>query len=132
MGYKTYSELDLKSIRDQVGIDFAHFTYKPGMCSCCYGPKDLPKRYWNADAYKRVMEGSDAEYTYLLFKNADNGSGCVKRSDPIKDYTYIQWACSTEQLEEACRLLQDQLGSDYSVNVPESELCCIEIRYNGD
>ena len=41
-----YGELNLKKIREDNDLDFAHFTYQRGMCSCCYGPWDLPARYW--------------------------------------------------------------------------------------
>lgn len=73
---KIYSDLDLKAIRDEVGLDFAHFTYQRGMCSCCYGPKNLPKMYWK----NKTIPAHD-NYTYLLFKNADNGSGIVRGGD---------------------------------------------------
>jgi len=69
---KTYSDLNLKAIREALNIDFAHFTYKQGQCSCCYGPKDLPKMYWKD---RTIPEGDD--YSYILFKNANNGSGTV-------------------------------------------------------
>ena len=79
-----YGELNLREIRDLADIDFAHFTYRRGQCSCCYGPKDLLKMYWK----NRVIPEHD-DYSYILFKNADNGSGTVTKNDEISDGTCI-------------------------------------------
>ena len=117
-----YKELNLAKLRDENGLDFAHFTYKPGMCSCCYGPKDLPKSYWKG---KVIPEHND--YTYLLFKNADNGSGHVKREDEIEDYTCIEWSFPIDKLDKICRDLKEQLGDEYFVLKPKDELTCIRI-----
>lgn len=72
---KRYKDLNLKEIREKTGIDFAHFTFQPGMCSCCYGPEDLPSLYWKD---RRIKHDN---YSYILFKNADNGSGSVTKND---------------------------------------------------
>ena len=117
-----YKDLNLKKIREDNDLDFAHFTYQKGMCSCCYGPKYLPKRYWKGNVIPE-----DDNYTYLLFKNADNGSGHVKRNDTIKDYTCIEWGFPMEKLESVCKGLQEQLGDDYVVLMPTDELTCIII-----
>ena len=116
-----YSELNLKKIRDDNGLDFAHFTYQKGMCSCCYGPKDLPKRYWKGGV---IPDGDD--YTYLLFKNADNGSGHVKRNDEIM-CDCISWNFPMEKLANVCTDLQTQVGNDYVVFMPTSNRFCIKI-----
>lgn len=116
-----YSELNLKKIRDDNGLDFAHFTYQKGMCSCCYGPKDLPKRYWKRGV---IPDGDD--YTYLLFKNADNGSGHVKRNDEIM-CDCIEWDFPMEKLANVCTDLQTQVGSGYVVFIPTSYDFCIKI-----
>lgn len=116
-----YSELNLKKIRDDNGLDFAHFTYQKGMCSCCYGPKDLPKRYWTGGV---IPDGDD--YTYLLFKNADNGSGHVKRNDEIM-CDCIEWDFPMEKLANVCTDLQTQAGKDYVVFMPTSKSYCIKI-----
>lgn len=118
-----YRDLNLKKLRDDNGLDFAHFTYSKGMCSCCYGPKDLPKSYWKDGI---IPEGDD--YQYILFKNADNGSGEVKRDDEIKAYQCIEWDFPIEKLEKVCRDLQEQLGNKYVVKVPESKDYCIVIE----
>lgn len=121
---KTYGELDLKSIREKLNIDFAHFTYQPSQCSCCYGPKDLPKRYWKDS---KIPEGDD--YTYVLFKNANNGSGPVKKGDTFKKYQNIEWKLSNEQLDGFCEMLQEQIGEDYKIIKPEDSSICIQIEY---
>lgn len=118
-----YGDLNLKKIRDDNGLDFAHFTYQRGMCSCCYGPRDLPKRYWRGN----IIPDDDYEYTYLLFKNADNGSGHVKRTDEIENYTCIEWDFPVEKLEKVCKDLQGQVGNEYVVMVPPNEWNCIII-----
>lgn len=118
-----YKELNLKKIRDDNGLDFAHYTYKKGMCSCCYGPKDLPKRYWKNGV---ILEHDD--YTYILFKNADNGSGVVKRDDEIRSYQCISWRFPMEKLQKVCDDLQNQLGNNYVVIVPKDNFTCIIIE----
>lgn len=122
-----YGDLNLKKIRDDNGLDFAHFTYQRGMCSCCYGPRDLPKKYWRGN----VIPDDDYDYTYLLFKNADNGSGHVKRADEIDNYTCIEWDFPMEKLEKVCKDLQEQLGDKYVVLMPTNTYTCIQIfRYD--
>ena len=122
-----YQDLNLKKLRDDNGLDFAHFTYQRGMCSCCYGPRDLPKRYWRGN----TIPADDYDYTYLLFKNADNGSGHVKRTDEIDNYTCIEWGFPMEKLEKVCKDLQAQLGDGYIVLMPTDTHTCIGIfRYD--
>lgn len=123
-----YKDLNLKKIREDNDLDFAHFTYQRGMCSCCYGPKDLPKRYWRGG----VIPKHD-DYTYLLFKNADNGSGVVKRDDEICCHSYecISWDFPIEKLENVCKDLQEQLGDEYVVLKPKDAMSCILICEKG-
>ncbi|MEE1084982.1 MAG: hypothetical protein UH850_14745 [Paludibacteraceae bacterium] len=123
-----YKDLNLKKIREDNGLDFAHFTYQKGMCSCCYGPKDLPKRYWRNGV---IPEHND--YTYILFKNANNGSGIVKRDDEICCHSYecISWDFPIEKLENVCKDLQAQVGNEYVVFKPKSHRCCILICKKG-
>ena len=121
-----YKDLNLKKIREDNDLDFAHFTYQKGMCSCCYGPKDLPKSYWKG----KVIPEHD-NYTYLLFKNADNGSGVVRGNDEIDDYTCIEWDFPIERLETVCKDLQSQLGDEYVVLKPKNDLSCILIFKKG-
>lgn len=120
---KTYSDLNLKAIREALNIDFAHFTYKQGQCSCCYGPKDLPKMYWKD---RIIPEGDD--YSYILFKNASNGSGTVMGRDYIKRNQCIEWGLNEEQLDGVCKMLQEQLGSGYKVIKPENNHTTIIIE----
>lgn len=121
---KTYGELNLKQLRDECGLDFAHFTYQPHQCSCCCGPKDLPKRYW-----KDGIIPEEDDYTYLLFKNAHNGSGNVKKSDVIKDKTYIEHRMPNDMMKQVIKVLKVQLGPGYRVIAPKNDHTCIEIRY---
>lgn len=118
----TYKDLNLKKIREDNDLDFAHFTYKNNMCSCCYGPKDLPKRYWRNNT---IPDGDD--YTYILFKNANNGSGTVKRDDKIKDYQCVCWDFPIEKLESVCKDLQEQVKDEYVVLIPTNDFHCILI-----
>ena len=123
-----YKDLNLKKIREDNDLDFAHFTYQKGMCSCCYGPKHLPKRYWRGG----VIPEHD-NYTYLLFKNADNGSGIVKGNDEIccNLYDCIEWNFPIEKLENVCKDLQAQLGDKYVVFKPKDDSKCIIICQKG-
>lgn len=120
---KYYSDLDLKSIREALNIDFAHFTYRHDQCSCCYGPRDLPKLYWKDGI---ILEGN--EYSYILFKNANNGRGCVTKYDAITDGTCVSWRLNDEQLEGVVKMLQEQLGIGYKVVKPEDNKTTIVIE----
>ena len=117
-----YKDLNLKKIREDNDLDFAHFTYQKGMCSCCYGPKDLPKIYWRGGV---IPSGND--YTYILFKNANNGGGEVKKEDRIKDYQCVAWRFPVEKLEKVCKDLQSQVGDEYVVLMPTDTRYCILI-----
>lgn len=117
-----YKDLNLKKIRDEHDLDFAHFTYLKGQCSCCYGPKDLPKRYW-----KNNIIPESNNYTYILFKNANNGSGCVKRGDEIKKCQCVSWRMPYEKLHGVCLALKEQFGDDYYVLEPKNDLYTIII-----
>lgn len=137
-----YKELNLKEIREECDLDFAHYTYEKGMCSCCFGPKDLAKRYWKNnkvsskypfEVWKEGFEfGNKLDkphengYEYLLFKNADNGSGSVTSEDTIENVC-IQWGFPSEKLDKVCSMLQEQLGDDYKVIKPTAFSRCIEI-----
>lgn len=134
---KQYQDLDLKAIREACDLDFAHYTYKKGMCSCCYSPKDLASRYWKGhqistkEAYRsfdRKSEENDNEYEYLLFKNADNGSGHVTKFDYIKSYTCVEWGFPMSKMDKVCDMLQEQLGDSYEIERPSDHLTCIIIR----
>ena len=121
----TYKELNLKKIREDNDLDFAHFTYQRGMCSCCYGPWDLPKRYWRDGK----VQARYKDVQYILFKNADNGSGVVKRDDELCCHSYecIAWEFPIEKLENVCKDLQKQVGDEYVVLKPKDTMGCILI-----
>lgn len=118
-----YKDLNLKKLRDENGLDFAHFTYPPGLCSCCYGPLDLPARYWRKGIKPQSMENVQ----YLLFKNADNGSGHVRKNDDIGEVEYIEWNFPLEKMDKICEELQRQVGRDYVVLIPQNINKCILI-----
>lgn len=121
---KCYKDLNLRFIREQCDLDFAHYTFKRGQCSCCYGPEDLPLLYWK----NRVVRHDD-DFTYVLFKNADNGSGHVTKNDTIADYTCIRYRFKNdEQKEKFCKMLAEQLDDDYIVAVPKNDYTCVVIR----
>lgn len=121
---KTYRDLNLRAIRESCDLDFAHYTYKRGQCSCCYGPKDMAPLYWKN---RKIPDGRD--YTYILFKNAWNGSGSITNKDQeIKNNTCISYRFrDNTQKEQFCRELAAQLDSDYVVAVPKRNNTCIII-----
>lgn len=119
---RKYGDLNLKEIRDKCDLDFAHFTYQRGMCTCCYGPKDLPTLYWKD---RIIPVGNDFEY--ILFKNADNDDGAVSKFDEIKHYTCIEWRFNQNKMQTICEMLLNQLDDDYYLLVPESDRFCIII-----
>ena len=124
----TYGELDLKKLREECDLDFAHFTYKKGQCTCCYGPRDLPKLYWR----EGIIKGEGEETHYILFKNSDFGSGTVTKKDVIKPHTCIAWKMPHEKLEKVCKELKSQLGSEYVVVMPKDKYMCIIILDKGN
>ena len=143
--YKTYKDLDLAAIREAADLDFAHYTYEKGMCSCCFGPKNLSNKYWKngKKSKKEAFSGWNREgfsfgneidkphpneYEYLLFKNADNGSGIIDDEDTVIEKDYIEWGFPSEKLELVCSMLQEQLGDDYKVIRPKNFSECIQIR----
>ena len=120
---KYYRDLKLRDIREKCGLDFAHYTYKPGQCSCCYGPEDMASIHWKNREIRH-----DDNYTYILFKNADNGSGHVTKNDYISNYTCIEYRfVNNDQKEMFCKLLSEQLGEDYIVAIPYNYSTCITI-----
>ena len=142
---KTYNDLNLKEIREKCDLDFAHYTYKKGQCSCCYGPMDLPAKYWRngkkppeyvpgtekRDKDEKVVGGKLTEYTYLLFKNADNGKGTVTKHDEIAHHTCIGWEFPMDKMYDVCSLLLEQLDSEYYILMPKNEFLCIIICVYG-
>lgn len=127
-GMLQYKDLDLIKLRKKCDIDFAHYTFQKGMCSCCYGADDLPKRYWR-DGIVRTDN-----YSYILFKNADNGSGHVTREDYLssKDSIYILWDLNETQLDAVLKELEAQVGSEFIVKRPEDKSRCIELKRKED
>ena len=142
---KTYADLDLVKIREECRLDFARHTYSKGQCSCCYGPVDMPAKYWaKGKKPKRINKEYDKDgrlrswsydrnlrtISYILFKNAYNGSGYIKSLDePVRDCTCIEYRfANDEQKMKVCEMLQEQLGDEYEVEVPENALTCIVLR----
>lgn len=102
-------------------MDFAHYTYSRGMCSCCYDATDLPERYWKKGVLQKIKSGEQESYSFILFKNAVNGSGCVRRNDKIKDIQYILWNMPLERLEKVCKDLYVMLREEFFVIVPSDD-----------
>ena len=120
-----YKDLDLKHLREVCDIDFAHYTYKRGQCSCCYGPKDLPPMYWR---HRKVLVDVDYDdISYILFKNADNGGGIRRANDELDRIEFIEWNLTPEQLDKVIAELKRQVGDEYDVIYPESKLVCIKL-----
>lgn len=120
-----YRDLDLKHLREVCDIDFAHYTYKRGQCSCCYGPKDLPPMYWRH--HKVLVDVDYDDISYILFKNADNGGGIRKANDELNRTEFIEWNLTNEQLDKVIAELKRQVGDEYDVIYPESKLVCIKL-----
>lgn len=118
-----YKDLNLNKLRDDNGLDFAHYTYLKDMCTCCYNPLDFPKKYWrNGEKTKTIDEAQ-----YILFQNADNGSGYVQNTDEIRDIQYVYWQFPMEKMEMVCKDLQQQFGDEYVVAMPQDNSTSIMI-----
>ena len=127
---KRYKDLNLKKIMKDFDLDFAHYTYLPGQCTCCYGPWDMASTHWKDGIVPKTQEERN-KARYIIFKNADNGSGIRSKNDFIEDETYIEWnneAISMQEITKICEALQEQLGEEYKVYVPQSGEYCICIR----
>lgn len=125
---KTYKDLKLIDFRKKMDLDFCHFTYKGNQCSCCYGPKDLPARYW-----KNGVIQKDKDFKYLLYKNANNGSGTRKLNDFVNDVDFISWGnMDSNELENVCKELSNTYGEDYIVLVPSDEYSTIIVIDKND
>lgn len=120
-----YRDLDLRHLREVCDIDFAHYTYKRGQCSCCYGPKDLPPMYWRH--HKVLVDVDYDDISYILFKNADNGGGIRKANDELNRTEFIEWNLTNEQLDKVIAELKRQVGDEYDVIYPESKYVCIKL-----
>lgn len=132
---KKYKDLDLAKIREEHGLDFAHYTFQPGQCSCCYGPMQQPGAFWRGGK-RPVYHPKSRSYTlggkpfdtenmrYILFENADDGStsGCVDGEDVIENYTYVKYQLrDLEEVEKISEAIAEQLDDDYAVLIPENE-----------
>lgn len=142
---KKYGDLNLRKIREDNDLDFAHFTYKKDQCSCCYGPLDMADRYWKKKPVKVVdvvatkttggmshyeMDGkriNTDDLQYILFKNANNGSGTKTKNDEIGRYTCVEWQMPIDKLRKVCEDLKSQLDDDYKVYMPLNDMYTILI-----
>lgn len=123
-----YEELNLKKLRNELGLDFAHYTYKKGQCSCCYGPKDMALKYWRNQT---IPEGNS--YKAILFKNADNGSGRIRAgNEMIQDYTCVEhYGLSFEERLKVGKKLKEQLDEEYIVCIPSKDIYTLIILWTG-
>ena len=130
----TYKELKLRELRDKLDLDFAHYTFQPKQCSCCYGPQDQPALYWKD---RKILHGDELNKAkYILFKNADNGSGHVRGTEEIcsrrnSGKEYILWNSDSIDdvlLTAICKELQERVGSGYKVIKPKDEYTTIIIE----
>lgn len=151
---KTYADLDLKAIREACDLDFAHYTYGRGQCSCCYGPLEMAAKYWRNRKKPKIVYDTPNEpgkgrifhyeldgkkidtgsITFILFKNAYNGRGRIKSLDePVTDHTCISYHFKDDdQKNKVCRMLKEQLDDDYIIAVPKSDRSCIIILTKED
>lgn len=130
----TYGDLDLKKLREECDLDFAHYTYGKDQCSCCYGPRNMPAKYWRDG---KVLDDSNIEY--ILFKNAYNCGGTKKKSDKLatypqmyssyeKEHVYINWQIHSKEKRQAVKkALESQVGSEFIVEIPDDDMYCIKL-----
>ena len=121
-----YKDLDLKTLREKCDLDFAHYTYGKDQCSCCYGPRDMPAKYWKNG---KVSDKTNIEY--ILFKNAYNGSGAVTGNDYLAEQQniYIGWHIeSEEKLNKVIHMLREQVGREFIVSKPKDIYTCIVLK----
>lgn len=115
MKYKIkYKDLNLAKIRNENGLDFAHFTYRPRQNSYNSTPLDMAARHWRNGKKPKTMDNVQ----YLLFGNARNYNGAVLSTDDILNSQFIYWSFPMEKLDKVCQDLQCQLGDEFIVMVP--------------
>lgn len=117
-----YRDLDLKKLRDECGLDFAHYTYKRVQCSCCYGPRDMAAIHWRG---RKIKE--DGDITYILYKNAYNGRGWVTKDDDVHDHDCISWKMPLKLLSKVCSALSTQYGEGFRVYKPKNDFYTIVV-----
>lgn len=79
----------------------------------------------------KLKKAKNIDYTYILFKNSENGSGTVTRFDEIDHKTYISYHVDNEkQMKLIVEELQNQLGNYYKVISPKNFGTCIIIERN--
>lgn len=130
---KQYKDLDLMAIAKQANLDFAHWSCL-GNCSCCIDIEgDFRQKYFT----RPKSEINFTDLQYILFKNANNGSGDVKENYVIgfqsdgyggidtREYpVYVMHRINKqEDLQTVVKLLQEQLGVDYKVSCANSSEC---------
>lgn len=109
---KKFKDLKLKKLLNK--LDFAHFTYKDGMCTCCFTPMDFDAKYWKNEKiktkYKKLNKLNSSEVDdklqYILFRNAD--------------LTYVN-------LTYVIKYLETTLDDNYIVEKPKTEFDFINI-----
>ena len=121
---KTYKDLRIDDLRKETDIDFAHYTYRKGQCSCCYGPRDQASIHWKD---RKIRDDEDVQY--IIFNNSDNGSGAVKANDTVSDIEFIEWGLTDENLEKVCSALSKHFGEDFIVVKPISNMRTIIVLY---
>lgn len=140
---KKYGDLNLKKIRDDYGLDFAHFTYLKGQRACEFSLLDFPARYWR-DGKKPTKIETDVSVNcemngkpldknkiwYVLFRNVGGSGGTKTRGDDIKGDVYIDWNMPKATLRKVCKALKGQLGNEYSICEPKSPAYTIIIAMN--
>ena len=121
----TYGDLDLAKIREEADLDFAHYTYLPNQCSCCFSPRQQPAKYWKNG---KISDKWDIQY--ILFKNAANGSGWVTAKNYLAEQQEIciEWHLTPDRLNKVIRLLREQVGKEFIVSKPENDMWCIKLK----
>lgn len=121
-----YGDLNLGKLRDDCGLDFAHYTYKKNQCSCCYGPRDQARIHWRNQTII-----ADGEISYILYKNAYNCGGCVSKEDEVNLIDYVSWSMPDTLLPIVCKELSRQYGKEFRVFQPKNVWHTILIVQDG-
>lgn len=124
-GLKKYGDLNFDVLRNDIGIDLVHYTCPRGHRWFELHPMDYPARCW------RGGKPSDdyLDYTFILFKNAEDMGGYVTKEHYIENETFLETKFKDDiQAKRAIDELQRQLGTRYLVQWPPEEECSVEIR----
>lgn len=138
-----YQDLYLKKLYETTTLDLAHWNCQHS-CSCCITPDDFPTDLWRDNKIPETWDN----VKYLIFKIAHNVGQfentlpteydiiCKRQLDYYKSSYYpihvMYGGITDDELTTICQELQNLLGNDYIVYIPNTQDETIVIVHRWD